>query len=121
MNEKDFIRLATTVGMEAIEPFPDNSGTYGFEVFGLHCLMLLVKDGAEVNSAQFYVGFNYSIGTAEVNTWNEQKRFVKAYRRESDGKLALEMDIVTMGINRDSLVFAFELWKLQLTRAADFF
>jgi len=73
------------------------------------------KNGRNCAALQFSAGWSgTSAGLQEVNAWNREYRFAKAYI-DHEGDPLLEMDINTAhGISRANLESSFEWWQLGL-------
>jgi len=96
MNKKDLINLARSAGFPVANIA---AGHFEFEAaIGFQCFAFLYfSPGSEdVISMQLFCGFANAPNERDVELWNRDLRFVKAYR-SAGGQLALEMDLITCG------------------------
>lgn len=110
MKKKAFINLARAAG------FPvGNIAAEHFEfeaAIGFQCMAFLyfARGTDEVISMQLFCGFANAPNQSDVDYWNRDMRFVKAYRSAGD-QLALEMDLITRGdVSSDNLNEAWQIW-----------
>lgn len=125
MKASDFTRIAEEAGFEKIKLINQDRGVYSFEVLqSLSCRAFLFPAAGEVDTIQFYVGFNgYEFSESEVNRWNREYRFVKAYLFP-DGTLAGETDIPLKGSEKDiieNLKLVRSIWTGNLIELVNFF
>ncbi len=84
---------------------------------GLKYLILFMNcDDSQRNckTIQFYMGYNDAKDTTldELNSWNRDKRFARAYRDEQgDPVLEMDLDLDFNGIPRENVGEALNTWK----------
>jgi hypothetical protein len=78
-------------------------------------LMFLTVENAKIVSAQMFCGFATETTLESVNSWNQKRRFVKAYK--SKAGVALELDIIGAGLRSETVEASLLLWSAQIADA----
>lgn len=71
-------------------------------------------DKRNCKTIQFYMGYNDAKDATldQLNSWNRQKRFARAYRdEEGDAVLEMDVDLDFNGIPRENVGEAINTWK----------
>lgn len=73
-------------------------------------------DNANCEDMNFRVGFLVKPTLEQMNTWNRNKRFSKAFL-DADGDAIIEMDIILKGgVSRENMREIFSYWRLTLAQ-----
>lgn len=92
-----------------------------FHVEGFRSLILFYKlEAGRARSVQFFAGFSTKPPAQQVNEWNRQKRFGRAYL-DKDGDVCLEMDTdLEGGVRREHVAEAVRTWRALLVAFVNF-
>jgi len=85
-------RILTAMGLEATEAPGAKEGEQApllLELGGYRALLFLLNDNTD---GQLYVVFKGKVKTEQMNEWNRDHRFARAYR-DDDGDAVLEADL----------------------------
>ena len=83
-------RILTDLGIEAELSGDDETPRFRFEYNGYRMLLFLANENTD---AQLYIGFlDGEISDKQLNEWNRDHRFARAYR-DTDDDAVLEADI----------------------------
>lgn len=123
LDVQKLIGLAAKSGIGALELLSgqgESPKVYRFASgAGYRCLLFAFQnEQKEIVTLQFFVGFNDPASQERVNAWNRDRRFVKAYLR--DGQLNLEMDLFSIDLTADALSNYVRIWNTQLSSVAQF-
>ena len=82
---------------------------------GLKFLVLFMNcdEGKDCKTLQYYMGFNdaKSVSIEQLNKWNSEKRFARAYRDGSgDPVLEMDVDLDFAGLPRENLSDSLSTW-----------
>ncbi|HWU48360.1 MAG TPA: YbjN domain-containing protein [Asticcacaulis sp.] len=120
IKEAAFLSLASRCGFGRFEPHANAPSAYNFYTGEYRCILFLDIHNGHVRSGQLFVGFDLSVNEHQVNVWNRNNRFVKAYQ-SPQGLLAVELDLLSGVANEDGLREVFTLWSIQLSRLGEVF
>lgn len=105
-------------GLPADIKIPDGENPFIESKYGdLKFLVLFMNcdsDNLNCKTIQFYLGYSDAKDTTleELNTWNKEKRFARAYRdNEGDPVLEMDLDLDFKGLPRENVNEALNTWK----------
>ena len=100
---------ATIVAKPGDDPYIEsNRGGLKFLVLFMNC-----DEGKKCKTLQYYMGFNdaKSVSIEQLNKWNSEKRFARAYRDGSgDPVLEMDVDLDFAGLPRENLSYSLSTW-----------
>jgi hypothetical protein len=122
LDVQKLIGISAKAGMGPLELLSaqgENPKVYRFIAAGYRSLLFaFLNEQREIVTLQFFVGFNDAASNNGVNAWNRDRRFVKAYVR--DGQLSLEMDLFCIDFTAEALANYLRIWNAQLASVAQF-
>ena len=92
VSPEQMTRILTAMGLEATEAPGAKEGEQApllLELGGYRALLFLLNDNTD---GQLYVVFKGKVKTEQMNEWNRDHRFARAYR-DDDGDAVLEADL----------------------------